>query len=347
MKTNLDIAHIAHSKNSSSVRIHRVLLRRGHSVRLIAPTDVRTVVDKRGVSVYAGSQPLKADVVVHGISTDVITVLSALKELERQGIPIVNRAHPVLTAANKFEAGKVLRRADIPHPVTIEVRGRRAIAAVGKQIGFPFVLKAPDGAEGANVTLVHDNDDVEPAMSRIDCSDSTCLVQAFVASARGTDIRVVVIGGRFLAASRRRATNPAEFRSNSHLGGTNEHIELQDHQAQLAERAARALRLDIAGVDLLEDDQDPTGLTISEVNSFPSFVPDEALSGIDIAGAIADVVENRAARRDVLPEVQRLSDYDHDLAFRTYQAMTSTEFVPPDVRDARDATVVPATDLLI
>ena len=68
----------------------------------------------------------------------------------------------------------------------------------------------------------------------------------------GRDIRVVVLGGRAVAAVELQAP-PGEFRSNVHLGGRGAGRPVEAPLLSQAERAATALGLDLAGVDLLVD----------------------------------------------------------------------------------------------
>ena len=78
-----------------------------------------------------------------------------------------------------------------------------------------------------------------------------------------------------------------EFRSNFHLNGTVESVELPEGYAEAACRAARVLGLNIAGVDLLEGNNGPLVL---EVNSSPGLEGIEKASGVNVAGAIVDYV---------------------------------------------------------
>jgi ribosomal protein S6--L-glutamate ligase len=90
----------------------------------------------------------------------------------------------------------------------------------------------------------------------------------------------------------RRRAHGREFRSNFHLGGSVESIDLPDDYARIACKAARLLGLDVAGVDLLESARGPLLL---EVNSSPGLEGIEKATGINVAGHImAHVVETHA-----------------------------------------------------
>jgi len=116
------------------------------------------------------------------------------------------------------------------------------------------------------------------------------LVQEYIAESHGKDIRALVVGDRVVASMRRRARG-REFRSNYHLNGTIENVDLPPEYVEQACRAARVLGLHIAGVDLLEAEHGPLVL---EVNSSPGLEGIEKASGVNVAGEIIDFIINEA-----------------------------------------------------
>ena len=113
------------------------------------------------------------------------------------------------------------------------------------------------------------------------------LVQEYIAESHGKDIRALVVGDRVVACMRRKARG-REFRSNYHLNGTVEKVDLSPEYEEIACRAARVLGLNIAGVDLLEGNDGPLVL---EVNSSPGLEGIEKASQVNVAGNIIDFVE--------------------------------------------------------
>ena len=109
------------------------------------------------------------------------------------------------------------------------------------------------------------------------------LVQEYIEESHGKDIRALVVGGKVVACMRRRA-NGDEFRSNFHLGGSVEKVEIDQNFEKIAIKAARILGLEIAGVDLLESER---GALVLEVNSSPGLEGIEKASQINVAGAVS------------------------------------------------------------
>jgi ribosomal protein S6--L-glutamate ligase len=85
-----------------------------------------------------------------------------------------------------------------------------------------------------------------------------------------------------------------DFRSNLHKGGEGTSIKLSEEEKKVAVKAAKAMGLNIAGVDLLRSSRGPL---ILEVNASPGFNI-EKITGRNVAGAIIEYVELNAKRRN-------------------------------------------------
>jgi ribosomal protein S6--L-glutamate ligase len=125
--------------------------------------------------------------------------------------------------------------------------------------------------------------------------DANILVQEFIKEARGSDIRAFVVGGKVVAAMKRQAP-PGEFRSNLHRGGHGEAVKLSPAERATAVRAAKAMELNVAGVDMVRSDSGPMVL---EVNSSPGLEGIEGVSGVDVADAIVEYIEDNAHHEPV------------------------------------------------
>ncbi|HSG95963.1 MAG TPA: RimK family alpha-L-glutamate ligase, partial [Afifellaceae bacterium] len=116
------------------------------------------------------------------------------------------------------------------------------------------------------------------------------LVQEFIKEAGGTDIRALVVGGKVVAVMER--TGAADdFRSNLHRGGTARTIKITPEERSTAIRAAKAMGLNVCGVDMLRSNHGPV---IMEVNSSPGLEGVENATGIDVAGKIIEFLEKNA-----------------------------------------------------
>jgi ribosomal protein S6--L-glutamate ligase len=96
-----------------------------------------------------------------------------------------------------------------------------------------------------------------------------------------------VIGGK-VAGAMKLKPKPGDFRSNFHLTQRSWPVELPAEWEEIALKAAEALGLEIAGVDLIVDDRQKA--RVIELNYSPGFTGLEAATGLDIAGRIIDYV---------------------------------------------------------
>ena len=92
-----------------------------------------------------------------------------------------------------------------------------------------------------------------------------------------------------------RTAPPGEFRSNLHRGGSAEAVKLTPEERTTAVRAAKAMGLRLAGVDILRSHHGPL---VMEVNSSPGLEGIEGATGKDIASRVIEFLERRAKPGD-------------------------------------------------
>ena len=91
------------------------------------------------------------------------------------------------------------------------------------------------------------------------------LVQEFIKEADGKDIRCFVIDGK-VVASMQRTASLGEFRANAQLGGSTALLKATSEERKPATKATTAMRLSVAGVDIIRSSCGPLLLA---VNSSP------------------------------------------------------------------------------
>ena len=115
------------------------------------------------------------------------------------------------------------------------------------------------------------------------------IMQEYIESSVGKDIRINIIGDKIIGAMER--SNPSDFRANITLGGEGRFIELNKEQEEIALNAHKAFKLDFSGVDLLYGSKGEP--ILCEVNSNVNYVSFEQASGINFSGLLLDyIVEN-------------------------------------------------------
>jgi gamma-F420-2:alpha-L-glutamate ligase len=215
--------------------------------------------------------------------------LALMRQLERFSIPVINSSDSVAVVSDKLMTSQILTRENIPIPKTILVNGDVDVDLIEKEIGFPCVVKATHGSKGKTVYLCEDRKSFTGFMDILGsvALKKILIIQEFVDAQPGTDLRVWVIGGKTVVAMKRTASD-GDFRANISAGGSAEFFEITEEVDYLARETARALGLQIAGVDLLFDKE---GYKVCEANSSPGFKGMDKYCGQDMAQKIVDYVK--------------------------------------------------------
>ncbi|WP_306350244.1 30S ribosomal protein S6--L-glutamate ligase [Flavobacterium sp. '19STA2R22 D10 B1'] len=153
--------------------------------------------------------------------------------------------------------------------------------------GSPLIVKLLEGTQGKGVVLAETKKAAESVINAFKSLNANILVQEFIKEANGKDIRCFVIDGKVVAAIQREAL-PGEFRANIHLGGTASIIKVTTEERRIAIRAAKAMNLKVAGVDIIRSSKGPLLL---EVNSSPGLEGIEGATNKDIAGEMIKAIE--------------------------------------------------------
>lgn len=220
-------------------------------------------------------------------TTEFIT--SVIRQFEQEKIRCINTSISVQIAKDKMLSHQLLASHGLPIPNTMLVRFPVDVAIVDNMIGWPCVVKVISGSYGEGIYLCENKTAFIKIMEFISSlsSPKTLIVQEYVDSKPGEDLRVFVVGGKVIGAMKRHAPE-GDFRANISAGGYGEPFEVNSEIDFLARETARICGLDIAGIDLLFDKD---GYKICEANSAPGFEGFEKYCKVDIAGQIAEYLK--------------------------------------------------------
>lgn len=289
----------------STRRLRESCAERGHVVRVLDTLRFSISVRRGRPRLYYRDRKLtRYDAVIPRVGASITFYGTAVvRQFEQMGVYTLASAQAISFSRDKLRALQMLSRHNIGIPQTLFVRDRAALLpAIERLGGAPVVIKVLEGTQGMGVILAETEDVAKAVIETLQGARQNVLIQKFVAESRGKDIRAFVVGGRVVAAMRRIAQGD-EFRSNLHLGGRTEPVDLDPEYESTAIRAAQVLGLAVAGVDMLESKRGPQVL---EVNSSPGLQGIESATGVDVAGAIVQHIEDA----HLLPEVdvrQRLT----------------------------------------
>ncbi|MGC1245395.1 MAG: RimK family alpha-L-glutamate ligase, partial [Spirulinaceae cyanobacterium] len=144
--------------------------------------------------------------------------------------------------------------------------------------------------QGIGVVLAETTQAAKSVIEAFRGLDANILVQEYIKEAGGADLRCFVVGNKVIASMKRQGAK-GEFRSNLHRGGNAEKIKLTPEERSTAIRAAKAMGLRVAGVDLLRSNHGPV---VMEVNSSPGLEGIEKATEVNVAGKIIEYVSKSA-----------------------------------------------------
>jgi tetrahydromethanopterin:alpha-L-glutamate ligase len=224
--------------------------------------------------------------------TNRLGVLHALREL---GVPVYNDARAIERSVDKSMTSLLLHAARVPTPptwATESLAEAQRIVTRESAAGHALVVKPLFGSQGKGLQRVGLVDGLHQPLPSLDAG--MVYLQRFIEpiSTPGFDWRVLVIGGRAVSAMRRISQH---WVHNVAQGARGEAAPLTDELASLAERAARALDMDYAGVDLMPS-ASGAPIQVIEVNGVAAWQGLQRVSHFNIARAIvADLLERKVA----------------------------------------------------
>ncbi len=309
-------------------QLQTALRSRGAVGRCVDLSDCRidTTAAWHGLAIPGYGRELPDAALVRGIAggtfeqvTKRLGVLHALREL---GVPVYNDARAIERSVDKAMTSLLLHAAGIPTPPTWATESAaqaQRIAIREGAAGHALVLKPLFGSQGKGLQLVGEVDGIHHPLPPLDKSyGSMAYLQRFVPPVcePGFDWRVLVVGGRAITAMRRVSRH---WIHNVAQGARCEPQAMTRPLAALAERAAAALALDYAGIDIVPvrcDDNDPdeSDMQVIEVNGVAAWHGLQRVTDFNIAAALIDDLLDRkcagAAARSgvgpcVAPEVRR------------------------------------------
>lgn len=286
--------------NYSTKRLKEEALKRGHEVSIIKYRDCYASIEQNNPSVWYGGEDLRGfDAIIPRIASSMTRYGAAIvRQFEMQGVYTLTSSISIVRSRDKLRSMQLLARAGVGIPKTVVSRGAAANVddLIDQLGGTPIIIKLARGTHGNGVVLAETKKAAKSVLQAfyvMDQDGTNILLQEFIKESAGVDIRVFVVGGKVVASMKRQSLDD-DFRSNLHQGGGGESIKLTDLERKVALKAAKAMGLNVCGVDLMRSDRGPL---ILEVNSSPGFGI-ETVTGRDIASPIIDYIEQNAKRRN-------------------------------------------------
>ena len=266
---------------------------RGHTLDIVNTLRVTMNITSRRPALYYNGEKLpKYDAVIPRIGASVTFYgLAVLRQFELMGVYPLNESVAIGRSRDKLRSMQLLAEAGVGLPVTAFAHDPKQTDQVIEMVGgAPVVIKLLEGTQGIGVVLAETHNSARSVIEAFRGANVNILVQEFINEAGNSDIRVIVVGGRVVAAMERSGA-AGDFRSNLHRGGSSRSIKISPEERSTAVRSAKRLGLNVAGVDLLRSNHGPV---VMEVNSSPGLEGIEKATGVDVADKIIKLIEKNA-----------------------------------------------------
>lgn len=269
---------------------------RGHKTTELRFPQQRAAIVGNQVALHSGECNIAAlDVLIvrtmpPGSLEQVVSRMDFLLQAEALGIRVVNSPRAVECAVDKSLTTIKLATAGIPVPDTIVCEDSESALDAFEKLGGNVVVKPLFGAEGRGILRIDQPELALRTFRTLERIGAVLYVQRYIEGS-GSDIRLLVLAGKVIAAMKR---SPAagDFRANVSQSGSAEAIEPTDEWCALAIQAAEVTGCDFCGVDLMLTESDQP--LVIEVNAVPGWRAIQRVTGIDVAAAFLGWLEGQA-----------------------------------------------------
>jgi glutathione synthase/RimK-type ligase-like ATP-grasp enzyme len=224
------------------------------------------------------------------------------------GAHVLNGAEVIAVDSSKARQLSLISSLGLGTPRTRIVHRREDLVAAAQAFAYPLLVKANIGGSGAGIVRYSSEEELAASVRERtvpESVDKVLLVQDYVPARGGSIIRIETLGGRFLYAIAVESSGdsfdlcPADAcvaepgRPAIRMTAVTPAPEL----IEAAERIARAVGLDVGGVEVMIDDRDGRPL-FYDINALSNFVADPLnVLGWDPHERLIDYIEAAIARK--------------------------------------------------
>ena len=262
----------------SNKRIMEAGEMRGHEMHFLNIKECYIKLDAKTPEIhYRGGKILNQfDAIIPRIRPSITFYGCALtRQFEALKVFCLNSATAITQSRDKLYSLQLLLNSGIDIPTTGFANSPLDTDDLIKMVGgSPLIIKLLEGTQGKGVVLAETKKAAESVINAFKSLNANILVQEFIKEANGKDLRLFVVDGKVVA--------------NIHLGGTASVIKATPEEKKIAIKAAKAMDLKVAGVDIIRSSKGPLLL---EVNSSPGLEGIETATNKDIAGEMIKAIE--------------------------------------------------------
>ncbi|MDY6820736.1 MAG: RimK family alpha-L-glutamate ligase [Deferribacterota bacterium] len=281
----------------SNYEIHRFIeeaKKADIELEIIKPEQVDIIVAKDhegSIKVNGKNWPLPDFVIPRMGASTTYFALAVIRQLETLGVYSVNSSQAIEIVRDKLYTQQILAKNNLPIPKSMLLRFPVDIELACEYINLPVIVKTISGSQGNGVYLSEDKNSFTDLMHLLEATspNANIIIQEFIKSSRGIDLRVITVGGRVIGCMKR-INSRGGFKANFSAGGIVERYEPNPEIEWLSTTVSNIMNLDIAGVDLLFDEGH---FKICECNSSPGFKGMESCVDVNVPREIFNYIKVR------------------------------------------------------
>jgi ribosomal protein S6--L-glutamate ligase len=288
----------------STQRLIEEIEKAGHEAMVVNHSLCDLIIEQEGPSIiYKGQRLEGVDAIIPRIGASVTFYGTAVvRQFELMGAFSAVTSQAIVRSRDKLRSLQILSKNGLGMPKTAFTNfskgGEKQL--IEQVSGAPVIIKLLEGTQGLGVVLAETTKAAQSVVEAFHGLKARIIVQEYIKEAKGADIRAFVVNGKVVGAMKRQGAE-GEFRSNLHRGGVATVIKLSRAEKQAALNAAKALGLDVAGVDMLQSARGPL---ILEVNSSPGLEGIEGATGVNVAAEIIQFVVDSVVKKSLKRENQ-------------------------------------------
>jgi ribosomal protein S6--L-glutamate ligase len=305
MRIGILSAELGREDVHENKRLIREIRLKGHKPKIINYRKTVVVATKNRRALY---QPDKKGV-LHQVKVDAVIprineadeqsinlAAFALESLMSGGVYSTATPEAIRLAKNKIGSLMALAQAGLPVPRSAAITGTdsyrvdidKVLKIVEPNPRKRLIVKTNIGTHGKGVMSASSRGSARAIVDGFLANGIPVLLQQFMEPTKRNeyaDLRLIVVNGRVIGAMKRISVRKDEIRANLSLGGKGVPYQPSPLEIEIAEKAAKAIGLSVAGVDIL-----PSGKSrvIIEVNTSPGFIIED-ISKVKIAKKIVEL----------------------------------------------------------
>jgi len=278
------------AQSTTAARLTETGAARGHDVKLLDIARCSLAILDGRAQLRLGNEEISRPDAVIALPEHAVTrhFLAVLRALEAIGVRCINGSSALATASDPARMIEALLRRGIAMPpagFAMPHEIETTLSAIG---GLPAYLRQMGGDGPASRRLCETGAQLNAALEAGEFRRELLMLQK---SPKATPIRRCLVAGRRVVAAVGEPTQPQGKHHRKPRRGRPTRAE-----RALARRAAHALGLRAAVVDLIGSDAGPLVLDVTSLEALEVF---EDASGVDVAGLVLAELERIAGRGDI------------------------------------------------